>query len=66
MTPLFAYIWGLLPMLMSFCVFVNTEIAKSGDLGIWASFKGNKLVKFGEKLASVRLESSGKAYICHK
>ena len=47
-------------------VVVDMKIAKSGDLGIWASCKGNISIEFGEKLASVRLESSGTAYKWHK
>ena len=39
------------------------KIAKSWDLG---SCKRNKSVEFGEKLASVCLESSGMAYKWHK
>ena len=38
------------------------KIAKSEDLDIWASCKHNEYVEFGEKLALVCLESSGKAY----
>ena len=43
-------------------IVVDTKIAKSGGLGISASCKQNKSVEFGEKLASVCLESSGTAY----
>ena len=39
------------------------KIAKSGDLGTWASCKCNKSVEFGQKLC---LESSGMAYKRHK
>ena len=34
-------------------IVVNKNIAKSGDLGTWASCKHNKSVEFGEKLASL-------------
>ena len=44
-------------------VVVDTKIAKSGGLG---SCKHSKYVRFGEKLASVCLESSGSAYKRHK
>ena len=49
-------------------VVVNTKIAKSGDLhvGTWASSKHNEYIKFGGKLASICLESSGMAYKHHK
>ena len=42
-------------------VFMDTKISKSGDLG-----KHNKFVKFGKKLASICLESSGTACKHHK
>ena len=44
-------------------VFVNKNIAKSGDLGTQARCWRNKSV---EKVASVCLESSGTAYKRHK
>ena len=47
-------------------VVVDTKIAKSWDLSTWASCKRNESVECGEKLASVRLESSGTAYKRHK
>ena len=43
-------------------VVVDTKIAKSGDLGIWAYCNLNKSVESGEKLAWVCLELSGTAY----
>ena len=44
---------------------MDTKIAESGDLGTWPSCKQNKFGEFGEKLASVRSESSGTAYKRH-
>ena len=41
---------------------VSTKIARSGDLGIWATRKYNVSVNIAEKLASVCLESFGKAH----
>ena len=41
---------------------VNTKIARSWDLGIWATRKHNELVEIVEKPASLRLESFGKAH----
>ena len=46
-------------------VLVMDTIAKSGDVGVWASCKRNKSVEFGEKVASVCLESSDMAYKHH-
>ena len=49
-----------------FVVVVDTKIAKSGGLGTcqWTSLVSvhNQSTEFGEKLASVCLELSGKAY----
>ena len=47
-------------------VVMDTKIAKSGDLGTWERCKHNESVKFGKKLASVCLESSGTIYKRHK
>ena len=43
-------------------IVVDTEIAKSGDLGNWASCNHNENVECGDKLALIGLESSGMAY----
>ena len=40
---------------------VSTKIARSGDLGIWATHKCNVSVNTAEKLASVYFELFGKA-----
>ena len=47
-----------------FVIVVDTKIAKSGGLGTWTSLVSvhNQSTEFGEKLASVSLELSGKAY----
>jgi hypothetical protein len=41
---------------------VNTKIARSGDLGIWATRKHNESFEIVEKPASLYLESFGKAH----
>ena len=47
-------------------IVMDTKIAKSKDLGAWASCKHNGSVEFDEKLALVCLESSDLAYKRHK
>ena len=47
-------------------VVVDTKIAWSQHLGTWASCKHDENVDFGEKLALVCSDSSGKAYKRHK
>ncbi len=47
---------------LSICLSVTTKIARSGNLGIWATSKYNKPDKVVEKLASLCFESLGKAY----
>ena len=52
------------------CVFsiavVVMKIARSPHLGIWATCKYDKSVEIGDKLASLCLQSIGKAHECHK
>ena len=47
-------------------VVVNKNIARSQHLGTLATCKYGKSVEYGEKLASLCLESSSTAYKCHK
>ena len=47
-------------------IVMDTKITKSWDLGNWANCNRNESVDFGEKLASVYLELSGRAYKHHK
>ena len=57
---------GRVVVVVVIVVVVDTKIAKSGDVRIWASCKHNEYVEFGEKLASVCSESSGTACKSHK
>ena len=41
---------------------VSTKIARSGDVGMWATLKYNVPINIAEKLASVCFESFGKAH----
>ena len=47
-------------------VVVSTKIARSGDLGIWATRKYNISGNIVEELASLCSESFGKAHEHHK
>ena len=50
----------------SVVVVANKKIARSQHLGTLVTYKHNKSVEFGKKLASLCFESSGTAYKHHK
>ena len=53
---------SVLSVCLSVCPSVNTKIARSRDLGIWATYKHNKFVKIMEKLTTLCFKSFGKAH----
>ena len=50
----------------SVVIVVSTKIARSRDLGIWATRKHNESIEIFEKRASLCFESFGKAHKRHK